>query len=227
MEEIKVPVSAKEIDDKYNNSNLNDFVQYFFNLQMDYWQYVVIKNEYIKLYGKKCSSNNSFAIINTVCNESRNIEIENFQKQIEKDIESFSLNLEKIEYLENRLKGIKKEWEKIVPQIHKTLDTITAYYPIGIDGTPKEPIIYYKLIAKYLKDKVSKFKDDDLIERTPIIDNLRASLGNFTFEEWAKKTEKESPNNINEKLTYYVSIRSDVQRWEDDNQNGKKTNFLK
>lgn len=226
MKKTILPFSVKEFLKKYSETGYIEIADYLIQFRMDYWQYVVLKNELIKLYGRQCSDNHIYSFVRIACDESRKIELEYFQKRIEDEIQSHTSLREKINYLNIELQKAKDEWTKLVPKFFTALNITKSHIPIAVDGTQEEPVYFYILAWDYLSVKIKNYENDDLIERTPIVFDLRSSLLNFSFTDWTKKAETEAPQNIREKLDYYISIRSDIQRWEDDNQKGKKSNFF-
>ncbi len=214
MKKIKAPVTAKEFERNHYELHYNDFPNYMLGLKMDYWQWLILKKEFIKIYKKECSKNRTYSLVNHLCNVCKELAIEEFKKRVTEKLLPLPDEKKLIE-LEKELEGIKKEWAEVVPLSINNLDLISTYRHVGIDGTYEEPIEYYREIAIYLKAQIEFVKKEIWIKNTKIIDNLYNSLRNFYYEDWIKKALREAPDDFEERLAYFIRLNSELKKIEE------------
>lgn len=214
MKKIKAPVTAKEFERNHDELHYNDFPNYMLGLKMDYWQWLILKKEFIKIYKKECSKNRTYSLVNHLCNVCKGLAIEEFKKGVTEKLAPLPDERKLIE-LEKELENIKKEWAEVVPLSINNLDLISTYRHVGIDGTYEEPIEYYREIAEYIKAQIEFVKKEIWIENTKIVDNLYNSLRNFYYEDWIKKALREAPSELEERLAYFIRLNSELKKIEE------------
>lgn len=214
MKKTKLPVTAKEFEKNHVELHYNDFADYMLGFKMDFWQYIKLKEEFIKIYKKESSKNKTYSLVNHLCNVCKEIEVEKFKERLNERIQTLP-NESKLLELEKELDSSKKEWADVVPLSINNLDVISTYRHVGIDGTYEEPIEYYREIADYIKAKIEFVKKEIWIENTKIIDNLYNSLRNFYYEDWIKKALREAPDDFEERLAYFIRLNSELKKIEE------------
>lgn len=214
MKKTKLPVTAKEFEKNHVELHYNDFADYMLGFKMDFWQYIKLKEEFIKIYKKESSKNKTYSLVNHLCNVCKEIEVEKFKERLNERIQTLP-NESKLLELEKELDSSKKEWADVVPLSINNLDLISTYRHVGIDGTYEEPIEYYREIAVYIKAQIEFVKKEIWIENTRIIDNLNNSLRNFYYEDWIKKALREAPDDFEERLAYFIRLNSELKKIEE------------
>lgn len=214
MKKTKLPVTAKEFEKNHVELHYNDFADYMLGFKMDFWQYIKLKEEFIKIYKKESSKNKTYSLVNHLCNVCKEIEVEKFKERLNERIQTLP-NESKLLELEKELDSSKREWADVVPLSINNLDLISTYRHVGIDGTYEEPIEYYREIADYIKAQIEFVKKEIWIENTRIIDNLNNSLRNFYYEDWIKKALREAPDDFEERLAYFIRLNSELKKIEE------------
>lgn len=220
-------ISVEEFERNHQTMHFNKFADYLWALKLTFWELAQIKNELGKKYQDKSLENDTHKLVVHLYYTRKQEQLESYEAEIEKKLTELS-DEEKVKFLKEQVEGVKKKWYEYAPERYRERAHISFSTSFaGEDRTILEPHDYFNKIGNWLEHQIEHFKREIRIQNTPILHDLHGSLHNFTFEEWHKRASAEAPEPLDEKLAYYVTIKSDIQRWEDDNQKkGHKANFF-